>query len=574
MSATRPRFPEAPKLDCRETPEASQRYSPLIAVMVVILSSGCTSLSEWRQNGYKVGPNYCRPPAPVASEWIDSKSKELIPATTNLAGWWTVFQDPKLNALVEQAYRQNLSLRSAGTRILVARAQRDIATGNLLPQSQEVFLDVAHIAASGRVANPPPNRFFDNNAIGFNVAWELDFWGRFRRSIEAAEAELDASVENYDDALVLLISEVASTYVEIRVFQQRLRFVMNNVAIQQKLVEQANSRLEVGVGRRIDQAQQLSNLTDTLALKEQLEIGLRTANNRLCVLLGIPVRDLTPELGDGEIPFAPPEVAVGMPADLLRRRPDVRRAERQVAAQSARIGVGTANLYPRFSLLGSIGYEAENFSDLFSSKALFGSIGPNLRWDIFNYGRLVNGIRVQDALFQTAAVDYQNTVLLAGREVEDGIVLFLRAQRQAGQLTESAKQAASAADEAVVLSKDVKFDLNQAFVTSNFLVGQQDKLARSRGDVAQGLIQIYKALGGGWQIRLNEPAVIPQGEPTPIPEPAPAPIPIPIATKKVPPMGAVFGPQANARPVSGRTASPNEWTSPSIIVDSESLRLP
>lgn len=560
-------FPEAPQFELGPTAGPARRRDFAVAAMVFISFCGCTNLSEWRHNGYKVGPNYCKPPAPVASEWIDSKSKELIPSTTDLSGWWSVFQDPKLNALVEQAYRQNLSLRSAGTRILAARAQRDITVGNLFPQSQEVFADVSRINASGRTANPPPNRFFDNNAIGFNVAWELDFWGRFRRSIEAAEADLDASVENYDDALVLLISEVASTYVELRVFQQRLRFVLSNVDIQRKLVEQANSRLEVGVGRRIDQAQQLSNLTDTLALKEQLEIGLRLANNRLCVLLGIPVRDLTPELGDGEIPVAPAEVAVGMPADLLRRRPDVRRAERLVAAQSARIGVATANLYPRFSLLGSIGYEAENFSDLFSSKAFIGSIGPNLRWDIFNYGRLVNGIRVQDALFQTAVVDYQNAVLLAGREVEDGIVLFLRAQKQAVQLTESSKQAEIAANEVVVLSRDVKFDLNQAFVTSNFLKGQQDKLAQSRGDIALGLIQIYKALGGGWEIRLNEPTSTQQIEPVsaPIPDPTPAPIPIPHAIKKSSSTKAAFGPAANVAPPGGRSLSRDGWTNATAV---------
>src|SRR6266853_1271801 len=183
-----------------------------------------------------------------------------------------------------------------------------------------------------------------------------------------------------------------------------------------------------------------SNLTNTVALKEQLEIGLRQANNQLCVLLGTPVRDLLPNLGAGEIPVTPPEAGVGMPADLLRRRPDLRRAERQVAAQSARVGIATANLYPRISLVGSLGYEAKNFSDLFTSNSFMASIGPSLRWDVMNYGRLVNGIRVQDALLQTAAVDYQNLVLQAGREVEDGIVLFLRSQSQAKQLSESAKE--------------------------------------------------------------------------------------------------------------------------------------
>jgi outer membrane protein TolC len=206
----------------------------------------------------------------------------------------------------------------------------------------------------------------------------------------------------------------------------------------------------------------------------------------------------------------------------LRRRPDLRRSERLVAAQSARIGIATANLYPRLSLVGSLGYEAQNFSDLFTSKSFIGTIGPSLRWDILNYGRLVNGIRVQDALFQTAVSDYQNAVLGAGREVEDSIVLFLRSHTRTRQLIQSATEAKIAVDEAVQLSNDVKFDLNQAFVTSNFLVTQQDKLAQARGDIALGFIQVYKSLGGGWEIRL--PVAVPVAEVVPAPA-APAPMP-------------------------------------------------
>ncbi len=502
----------------------------LAVALLAMLGGGCTSVGEYLRNGFKVGPNYQKPPAPVAGDWIDSKSKGVNIAAADLQSWWTVFNDPKLNSLIEQAHNQNLDLRSAGTRILAARAQRNIAAGNLFPQLQEAFLDVSRNAFSGNTANPPIARFFDNNAAGFNLAWEIDFWGRFRRGVEAADAELDASIENYDDALVLLISEVASNYIQLRVFQQRLKYVADNIVIQTELAKQAEDRLKGGVGRKIDQGQMRSNLTDTLALKEQLEIGLRLANNRICILLGIPVRDLLPELGDQPLPVTPPDVVVGIPADLLRRRPDLRRAERQVAAQSARIGIATSNLYPRISLLGTLGYEAENFGDLFTSKSFIGSIGPNVRWDILNYGRLVNAIRVEDARFQTAVLNYQSAVLQAGREVEDSLVLFLRSQAQVRQLAESAAEAKIAADEAVVLSKDVKFDLNRAFVTSNFLVQQQDKLAVATGDIAQGLIQVYKALGGGWELRLDGMSA----------GPAPA---VPPA-QKLPPMqqlGAQFG---------------------------------
>jgi NodT family efflux transporter outer membrane factor (OMF) lipoprotein len=493
----------------------------------LIFLCGCTGFSEYIHNGFKVGPNYQKPPAPVASEWIDSKSKGVNVAAADIDQWWTVFNDPKLNGLIEQAYRQNLDLRTAGTRILAARAERGIAVGNLFPQKQQAVADITQNTASGKTANPLPHRYFADNLVGLNLNWELDFWGKFRRAVESADAELDASIENYDDVLVLLLSDVATNYVQIRVFQQRLKYVDQNIAIQTRLAKQAEDRLTGGAGRKIDQAQQRSNLSDTRALREQLEIGMRLANNRLCVLLGIPVRDLLPELGDGPIPVTAPEVAVGMPADLLRRRPDIRRAERLVAAQSAQIGIATSALYPHLSLNGSLGYEAKNFHSLFTSKAFLGTIGPDLHWDILNYGRLVNGIREQDALFQTRALDYQNAVLRAGREVEDGIVLFLRAQTETRQLDDSAREAKIAADEAVTLSTDVRFDLNQAFVTSNFLVGQQDKLAVSTGDIALGLIQIYKALGGGWQIRLAPTEVA--GE-----APAPAP-PVPQRMPKVEP---------------------------------------
>ena len=497
-------IPILPRLAQYAGNSAGRRALKSLAGALFLLAVGCTGFREWVDNGFKVGPNYRKPPAPVASEWIDSKSKGVNVATQDLSGWWTAFNDPILNSLIEQAYQQNLTVRSAGTRIRAARAQRNIAAGNLFPQTQQVAADYNHTQLSANVANVLPKRFFDDNLVGANLSWELDFWGRFRRGVEAADAVLDASIENYDDALVVLLSDVATTYVEIRVFQQRLQYVADNIAIQTQLTKAAEDRLTGGAGRKIDQGQQRSNLYDTLALREQFEIGLRQANDRLCVLLGIPVRDLLPELGIKDIPVMPPEVAVGMPADLLRRRPDLRRAERLVAAQSARIGIATSDLYPRISLIGALGYEAKNFSDLFESKSFFGTIGPSLRWDVLNYGRLVNGIREQDALFQTLVVDYQNAVLQAGREVEDAIVLFLRSQVQVRQLTVSANEAKIAATEAVTLSKDVRFDLNQAFVTSNFLVGQQDKLAQAQGNIALGFIQIYKALGGGWEIRLPQ----------------------------------------------------------------------
>lgn len=504
--------------------KAIQRGSSLALLMGLFCLGGCTSFSDYIHNGFKVGPNYQKPPAPVADEWIDSKASAVNSAARDPRDWWKALNDPKLDELIETAYRQNLTLRSAGTRILAARAQRGIAVGYLFPQTQQATAAYTRNQLSNNVANPAQqtilgftlnNRTYNDTAVGANLSWEIDFWGRYRRGVEQATAELDASIENYDDALVLLIAEVASSYVQIRVIQQQLRYVDDNIVAQKFFVDQAEGRLKGGAGRLIDQAQMRSNLRDTLALREQFETALRQTNDALCVLLGIPPRDLLPRLGSGDIPTAPPQVVIGIPADLLRRRPDLRKAERLVAAQSARIGIATSDLYPHFSLIGGLGYEAANFPQLFGPQSFYGTVGPSVRWDILNYGRLLNGIRVQDALFQTSAVDYQNAVLNAGREVEDALVLFLRAQTRTRQLTESAKEAKIAVDEAQKLSKDLKFDLNTAFVTANFLVGQQDKLAQAQGDIALGFIQVYKALGGGWEIRL----------PAPVPPPAELPPP-------------------------------------------------
>ena len=338
-----------------------------------------------------------------------------------------MFNDPTLTSLVQTAYQQNLTLRAAGARILEARALRGIAVGNLFPQEQFAFGEYSRIKLSTNVANPPLAAWFSEWTFGLSGTWELDFWGRYRRAIEAADAELDASVEDYDDVLVVLLSDVAATYVEYRTFQQRLTYARANVDIQRQSFQLATDKFEAGATTERDTHQAKQILEETEALIPALEIGRRQAANRLCVLMGMPPRDLDAILGAGSgIPVTPREVVVGVPADLVRRRPDVRRAERQVAAQSARIGVAVSDLYPHFSVLGTIGVEAEQFGDLFKSGSMIGEISPGFRWDILNYGRLVNNVRVQDARFQELAYAYQDQVLIAGQEAEDAIVSFLQ----------------------------------------------------------------------------------------------------------------------------------------------------
>jgi len=481
-----------------------------VLALTVVYFTGCCyvpggSCRDWVHNGFKVGPNYCRPAAPVASEWIDYGNANLKSDERHLCAWWSVFNDPVLNSLVQTAYQQNLTLRQAGARIIEARAQLGIAQGNLFPQDQFAFGEYSRVKLSQNVANPPAVAWFSEWTFGFTGSWELDFWGRYRRAIEAADAELDASVENYDDVLVILISDVASNYVQYRTFEQRIVYARANAQTQKGAFDIATDKFQHGATTERDTTQAKQLYEQTEALIPVLEISKRQAANRICTLLGMPPRDLDPILGQGTgVPVVPAEVVVGVPADLVRRRPDVRRAEREVAAQSARIGVAVSDLYPHLSVLGTIGIEAEQFGDLFKTGSMIGEISPGFRWDILNYGRLVNNVRVQDARFQLLAYTYQERVLTAGREAEDAIISFLKSQEQVRHL----ESGTNAAVRTVEITRDQysegAVDFTAVFVFESDLTTQQDQLALAQGNIALGLISVYRALGGGWQIRLGQ----------------------------------------------------------------------
>src|SRR5262245_49295030 len=446
---------------------------------LLLILPGC-HLREWVRNGFKVGPNYCRPQAPVASEWIDYRDARVKSEAVDLSEWWRVFNDPVLNKLVEMAYEQNLSLREAGARVLAARAQLDFAVGNIFPQTQEATGSYNRIKASQKQAGGPvPEAWFSDWHAGFNLSWELDFWGRFRRAIESADAELDASVENYDDVLVVLLSDVAANYVQYRTFEQRLQYANDNALIQQKSYQLAKDKQEAGATTERDTQQAKQLLEQTRALIPVFDTGLRQANSRLCVLLGMPPKDLAEILGKGtDIPTPPLEMAVGIPADLLRRRPDVRRAEREVAAQSAQIGIAEAEFYPHISLNGTIGLAADQFKELFHTPdSMTGSIGPSFRWSILNYGRLLANVRFQDARFQELAYVYQNSVLTAAREAEDGIIAFLESQERADRLTASVEAANRTVEITTEQYRQGAVDYTPLFLFQGTLTEQQDQLA-------------------------------------------------------------------------------------------------
>ena len=303
--------------------------------VIALWCCGCTSVSEYIQNGFKVGPNYQKPAAAVAPNWIDASDKRMRTESDDLSKWWTVFNDPVLNDLICDAYHQNLTLREAGWRVLQARAQLGITVGEIFPQAQAMTGTFQREATSGQTGSAP-QKYFSRWDYGFTLSWELDFWGRFRRAIESDRAGLDASVEDYDDVLVTLLGSVATAYVQYRTSEERIKYAKRNLKIQTDVLEITKVKADVGNAKKLDVDQAESILYQTEAGIPELEIAQRVASNQLCILLGIPPEQLHDKLGISPIPRAPADVVIGIPADLLRRRPDVRKAERLAAAQCTR----------------------------------------------------------------------------------------------------------------------------------------------------------------------------------------------------------------------------------------------
>jgi NodT family efflux transporter outer membrane factor (OMF) lipoprotein len=461
-----------------------------------------------------VGPDFQPPEASVTEAW-DVRDPSLKPESTSHRAWWKALQDPVLDALIERAYRQNLTLQAAGLRVLEARAILGIAVGSQYPQLQELsgsYLRTEQSRNSGLLGALPKSladqadRDVTTSALGFDAAWELDFWGKFRRGVEAADANLLASVADYDDFLVTLTAEVASVYVRLRTLEQQLEYAQGNAGIQQRGLDITDVRFRNGITTELDVQQAKALLRNTQALVPGLQARIRQAKHGLSVLLGLPPGELAGLLGDrtGRIPAPPAEVAVGVPAELLRRRPDIRSAELAAAAQNARVGVAQADLYPRFSLVGSIGVVSDDLDDLLESDSRRSLIGPSFSWSVLNYGRIKNSVRAQDARLQALLVNYADTVLRAAREVEDAQIGFLRGQEQVVFLQDSVDASQRSVDLSLIQYRDGQADYTRVLNSQRFLLDQQEQFAIQRGNVVQELIAMYKALGGGWQIREGE----------------------------------------------------------------------
>ncbi|MBM4285439.1 MAG: efflux transporter outer membrane subunit [Deltaproteobacteria bacterium] len=465
----------------------------------------------------KVGPDYVRPPVSLADRWLEAGDRRLNTAPAEHRDWWKVFQDPVLDRLVEDAYTQNLTLQAAGVRVLEARAQLGVATGALYPQTQQAFGYLEKNRLSGRApeAVHNPNLGYAVSEIGVRAAWELDFWGKYRRAVESADASLLAAVSDYDAALVSLLGDVAASYIAILTLEKRLAIARQNVETQKGNLDLATARFQSGATSQRDVEQARTVLLNTQAAIPTLETQVRQAKHALSVLLGKPPETLGGLLkGSGEIPAPPPQVAVGIPADLLRRRPDVRSAEFRAMAQCAGIGVAKADLLPAFSLSGAFGFQAGdvgNFklADMFQWRARTGSAGPSVTWNILNYGRLANLVRVQDARFQELLLAYQHTVLQSQKEVEDGLVAFLKSQERAALLAEGVQAAKRSLELAVLQYREGITDFTTVLTAQQALLSEQDSLAVTLGDISRSLVGVYRALGGGWQLREGRDFVSP-----------------------------------------------------------------
>jgi len=448
-----------------------------------------------------VGPDYEAPEVPLAAAFTANEPGQPPVDSAALARWWELFGDEQLSHTVMAALDGNLALRVAAARILQARAVLDVASGNIYPQQQTLNASAMRVGQSrDTVQGAFVPRVFEEFTVGANLSWEIDLWGRLRRAIEASEAQLDAAVADFDDVVVLLVAEVGSTYIDLRTFEERLRLARENAELQRETLELARVRLEEGAVSVLDVQQAQTVVGRTEASIPSLEAGRRQAQHALAVLLGRPPRDPAAAFGAADLPRVPDSVTISLPAELLRQRPDVRRAERQLAAQSARIGIAEAEFYPALSLQGSLGWAAREPSDLFRHRSLAGNIGAGLDWKVLNYGRLEAGVRAEQAAYDALLETYRGVVLQAQREVEDALEAFARARDRVEALERSVTAAAAAAETVAAQYRGGAVPYTAVFLSQTTLVEQHDALAVARGDQAQAFIAIYRALGGGWQI--------------------------------------------------------------------------
>ncbi len=460
-----------------------------------------------------IGPDFTAPVAPLADKFRDLDKRSVKSGPLEYQNWWEGFRDPTLNKLVQIAYNQNLTLLSAGTRVLQARALLGIAIGVSYPQVQQGAGSVIYNRTSAATPLSGPNAtpsFFWTDALAAQAAWELDFWGKFRRGVESADGVYLASIASYDNVLVSLLADVTATYIGIRTTEQLIAIARANVRRQEQALSIAKAKFQGGGASELDVFQATNVLEQTRASIPLLKIQLQQGENALCVLLGVPPQSLGMLLSRsvGRIPSPPRTIVVGIPADLLRRRPDVRAAELAALAQSAQIGIAETQLYPAISITGTFGGSASTanghtLGQVFTSKGVAYAAGPSFQWNILNYGQITNNVRLQDAKLQQLLVDYQNTVLSAQQEVDNGLVNYLQSRNQAEFLRRSVEAARGAMRIATEQYQQGGVSFTTVLTSEENLLQAENSFTGAVANVPLGLTAVFRALGGGWQIRVD-----------------------------------------------------------------------
>ena len=468
--------------------------------------------------GCAVGPDFLAPHREVPPAWqglaTSTPSQQSVPTSgrVQLVEWWKSFRDPTLTSLVERAIHANLDLRQAQARIRQARAARGVAGAGLWPT-----VDVSAIyrrsfsggsrgisgASGGSIFIPSGDgqEVRDLFQAGLDAAWELDLFGGVRRQIEAADADLQAAVDDGRDLWVSLAAEVGTNYIDLRGLQQQIVTARDNLEAQRHTAEISRKRHEAGFASALDVANAKAQEATTRSQIPVVESAAQAAIHSLSLLLGREPAALARELSaEAPIPVTPPEVPVGLPSDLLRRRPDIRRAERQLHAATARIGVATADLFPRFSLSGSFGLSGNTAGSLTDWANRFWGVGPTVSWPVFDAGRIRANIEVQKALQEETLLAYQQTVLTALKDVETALVAYAKEQEHRQSLSEAVTQNRKAVDLARTLYVAGRRDFLSVLDAQRSLYVSEDALVRSTQAVASGLIALYKALGGGWEM--------------------------------------------------------------------------
>jgi NodT family efflux transporter outer membrane factor (OMF) lipoprotein len=467
----------------------------LMLAVLAIATGGCA-----------VGPNYQRPAVSAPTHWSAPLAGGETNAPGDLAAWWENFHDAELDSLISRAVQSNPDLKIAQARVREARAEYGIAVANFLPT-----VDAAGSYARTKTSQHQPvlgslpipaNVPFENDVYqaGFDASWEIDVFGGTRRAAQSARAGVAASEFGRRDTLVTLLGEVARNYVDVRGFQRRLAIANENIAAQSNALAITQDRFDKGLTSDLDVQQAGTLLATTKAEIPSLQTSLQAAMHRLDVLLGLQPGALQAELSQvAPIPAALPEVPVGLPSDLMLRRPDVQRAERQLAAATANIGVAQADLFPKFFLTGAAGFESVSASDWFTGRSSLWSVGPTVQWRIFDAGRIRANVRVQNARQEQALATYEQTVLTAFEDVENGLIAYANEQIRRRSLADAVTSSQKSLDLANKLYANGLTDFLHVLDAERSLYQAQDALVQSERTVSANLVSLYKSLGGGWE---------------------------------------------------------------------------